>query len=130
MNSIVIGDVTFKSTSSALATTSGVASAATTGIVADVFGVPLSVLLAGFAGAVVALSFLPPLPDKWKSFTAVAVGTLVASYGVQVGAWYFKWPAELNAPAAFFIGLLAHLFLTLVFTKGPSWANKRYGGDT
>jgi hypothetical protein len=124
-----MGDVTFKTVASALATVSGTASAATSGLIADIFGIPLSVLLAGFAGSVVALSFLDKLPRN-RSFIVVAAGTVVASYGVQFCTWYFKWPAEVMGPAAFFIGLGAHLCLTFVFKNGPTLVAKKYGGDT
>lgn len=85
----------------------------------EIFGVPLSVLLAGFAGAVVALAFLPPM-TRWRLFAAVAIGTLCAAYGVLLLAHLFGLPDKVHVGMAFFGGALGHSCLSFFFTNGPA----------
>jgi len=108
----------------------GAASIITTDWSVAVFGVPLSVLLAGFAGSVSALSFLPPMPSRTRMFVAVGIGTLTAGYGVRIAAKALAWGDDYLAPGAFFVGLLAHLALTWVFARLPSIADKKFGGGS
>ncbi len=117
-----------------ISASAGAASLVTADWSTTMFGVSLSVLLAGFAGSVCALSFMPPLPTRPRVFAAVVIGTLVAAYGVQLLGKYLGW-ADGAAPLAFFIGLGAHVGLTQVFLQVPdlieklkSGLVKRFGG--
>src|SRR5689334_15841383 len=49
-----------------------------------IFGVSLSVVLAGFAGALAIVSFLPPFETRRKMWTTVIVCTLAASYLTKI----------------------------------------------
>jgi uncharacterized membrane protein YedE/YeeE len=110
-----------------MSATAAAASLVTADWSTTLFGVGLSVLLAGFAGSVCALSFLPPLPTRPRVFGAVAIGTLVSAYGVQIAGKYLGWSEGLP-PMAFFIGLGAHIGLTQAFMQVPDLIEKLKAG--
>ena len=103
-----------------VAATSAAASSVTQNWSIEYFGVPLSVILAGFAGAVVALAFLQTMP-RAKMFATVFAGTLTAGYGVKLVAHILGWGPGLLVGLAFVLGLLAHVTLTWFFNSGPKW---------
>lgn len=106
----------------------GAASVAVADIATDVFGVRLSVLLAGFAGSVAALTFLPPITSRGKMFSVVVTGTLAAAYSVRLVGHWLGLGEEYFGALAFFGGLCAHLALTWAFVNLPAIASKRFGG--
>ena len=69
-------------------------------------GVKLASLLAGFAGAVVSLSFVKRL-SRGYMLTSVIVGTISAGYLTPLGLAYFHLPAEIQNGLAFIVGLTA-----------------------
>lgn len=101
--------------------------AASVSVTVELFGVPLSVLLGGFTGSVVALAFLPQMTRK-QMFTAVAIGAMVSAYGTLPLAHILEWPEKLHAGLAFFLGVLAHACLTWVFTRAVPFLEKKFGG--
>ena len=99
--------------------------------VLPVFGVPLGVVLAGFAGATLALSLLPKMSLK-RALIAVALGTFAAAFGTPVFAALTVSAIPSMAgiphqPAAFFIGLGAQLALSWLFKRAPEILDKKTG---
>jgi hypothetical protein len=95
----------------------------------QLFGVPLSVLLACFAGATIALAFLPPMP-RVKMFIAVMAGTMIAAYLTPLMLHWLewsKWP-QLHGGMGFALGLLGYWGITWVFVKGPEILTSRLKG--
>ncbi len=97
----------------------------------QLLGVPLAVLLAGFAGATLALSLLPKMPLP-RAMVAVALGTFAACYGTPIFAVLStEWAPALRViphpPFAFFAGLLAQLVLSWGFKRLPAVLDKRTG---
>lgn len=122
-------DATAKATTAA-AVTSGAASLAVADIALTVFGVPGVVLFAGFAGAAIALRFLPEI-SRWGMFTSVGSGTIISGYSAEalVGiAKHFGLSIGLTF-SGFVVGLLANAALAFIFTKGASILNKKLGGS-
>ena len=106
-------------------------SLATVDISVQIFGVPISVILAAFAGSASALAFLPPMSSRAKMLSVVAVGTLAAAYAVRlIAVKWLGWTEEFFAPVAFFIGLLAHTGLTYAFANLPAFLAKKFGGGS
>lgn len=103
------------------ATASGAASILTASWSVDVFGVSVSTLLAGFAGALIALSFLPPY-KTWRGMAAaVAAGTLIAAFSEPLIAHYLDAPAKLHQAIAFLVGLAALSVIPLAFKAVPEF---------
>lgn len=111
---------------------SATASVATVDLTMGIFGVPLSVFLAGFAGALVSLSFLPPPAndhDRRKTLIGmsghVVSGTLLAAFSEPLVIWgintYLKPPAplpdSLNIGIAGLLGAFLMWLLPLVVKK-------------
>ena len=69
-----------------------------------VFGVPFSVLLAGFAGAMAIVSFLPPFETRRKMWTTVAVCTLAAAYLTKLALRVAGWDGGYALGMAFVVG--------------------------
>ncbi len=108
---------------------SAAASAVTDSWPMQLFGVPLSVLLACFAGATIALAFLPPMP-RAKMFIAVIAGTMIAAYLTPLALHWLKWDQwpQLHAGMGFALGLLAYGGITWAFVKGPEILTARLKG--
>lgn len=79
-------------------------------------GLQPGVLLAGFAGGLWALSYLPPMA-WWQRVLVAALGALMAGWFAPPSALFLVsfswWPKTVDAamvqyPAAVLIGLLAH----------------------
>lgn len=90
-------------------------------------GVPLPVLLLGLAGAMSALSFLPPMALS-RMVSAVIVGTLVAAAVTPLTAYFLGLPPGLHLGIAFFSGLFAQLMMSWAFVRLPALVEKRLGG--
>jgi hypothetical protein len=94
-----------------------------------VFGVPLSVLLAAFAGAVVALTFLPPVLSFLQLVGRVVMGTVASAYVTPLAG--FLWAGIPHLPVAFLLGLaaLAAIAKVPVFLDDlRTIARNRWGG--
>ena len=129
----------FKIAALSTSAASGLASVATIDLTMGILGVPLSVFLAGFAGALVSLSFLPPPADdqdRRKTLLGmaghVASGTLLAAFSEPLVMWaianYIKpatpLPEILNLSIAGLLGAL----LMLVLPIGIQYLKKFSGG--
>ena len=112
---------------STVAGTSGIAAFATENWSLAIFGVPISVLLAGFAGALISLSFLPP-DQKRKWWLTVIVSTIVAGYIQPLVAYYFNVPVNLALGLAFVLGLTVQVVIPLVLQHLPDFIKRKMGG--
>lgn len=108
---------------------SAVASAVADNWSMQLFDVSLSVLLACFAGATIALAFLPPMP-RGRMFVAVIAGTLIAAYGTPVVLHVLDWHkhAQLHVGMGFLLGLGAYAGITWALVKGPEILTSRLKG--
>lgn len=94
--------------------------------IADVLGVKGATVVAGFAGAVVSLSFVKEL-SKTQMVVAVLVGSVTAAYLTPLLLASLHLPSELQNGGAFLIGLTAMnvipgiIKLTELFRQDP-WA--------
>jgi hypothetical protein len=124
--------VAFKLAAAITSGASAVASAAADNLPYQLFGVSLSVLLACFAGAAIALAFLPPMP-RLKMFVAVFAGTMIAAYSTPLVLHWLEWDQHprLHGGLGFALGLVAYAAITWVFVKGPEILTSRLkGGGT
>lgn len=96
---------------------SGVVSVATTDWTMGIFGVPLSVLLAGFAGAALALSLLPTMTHRQMAI-AIALGTAIGMYGALIVTLLQPALAPAVAAVAFFLGLCGQFGASMFFKDG------------
>lgn len=90
-------------------------------------GLSYEVLLAGFAGGLVSLSFIPPMTiwqRIWTPFTA----TLTAGYTAQLGAYYLNKTLDggvngltLLVFSAFVIGVLTQVLIPAAM----NWARRK-----
>lgn len=69
-----------------------------------IFGVRLSIVLAGFAGAMCVLSFLPKFDSRSAMWGAVAVSTIAASYLTKLVLKVVGWDSDLAPGIGFVIG--------------------------
>jgi hypothetical protein len=99
----------------------GTASVLTASWSIDIFGVSVSVLLAGFAGALIALSFLPPYKTFKGMVAAVVAGTLIAAFTEPLIAHYSDAPAKLAQGIAFITGLVALSVIPLALRSVPEF---------
>ncbi len=99
----------------------GTASVLTSSWSMDIFGVSVSALLAGFAGALIALSFLPPYKTFKGMVAAVAAGTLIAAFTEPLIAHYTDAPAKLAQGIAFLTGLVALSVIPLALRAVPAF---------
>jgi hypothetical protein len=114
----VSGDTTHKAVTTA-ALGSGVASFATADWAMAIFGVPAAVLFAGFAGAAIALRFVPEL-SRWGMFGSVGSGTIISGYSADAfmsAAKNFGFSFGLLF-CGFAIGLLSNAVLSFFFKHG------------
>lgn len=129
----------FQTEAALAATTAGFASVATVDWTMGVFGVPLSVFLAAFAGALISLSFLPPPPEKESAHRMivsrayhVACGTVLAAY-LEPGAFrMLNHYIEPDLPVTLGLGVACALGvgLMLVIPIGLKWLRIKFGGAT
>jgi len=137
----LLDPATFKFVAQVSSAASGAASIATVDLTMGVFGVPLSVFLAGFAGALVSLSFLPPPvndQDRRKTLVNMAAhvcsGTLLAAFSGPLVLWgintYLKPPAPLPDSLGIGIAGLLGALLMLLLPIGVSYLKKFSGSAT
>lgn len=95
------------------------------------FGVSLSVVLAGFAGAMAIVSFLPPFETRRKMWATVAVCTLASSYLTKIVLFLANLDGGYSLAIGFSIGFVFQLFGTGIVQYAPRlWeaALARIGG--
>lgn len=99
-------------------------------ITGSILGVHYDALLAGFAGGLVSLSFLPSM-TVWRSAYSVAASSLLAGFFAPAIALamanYFPWLASLGdylrITSAAFIGVSAQAFIPIML----AWARAKGG---
>ncbi|MCC6530927.1 MAG: hypothetical protein IT531_00120 [Burkholderiales bacterium] len=89
-------------------------------------GVPMPVVLAGFAGSACALSFLGSL-TRLRALSIVACCTLIAAYLQPLIGYLAGWPMGVWPGAAFFVGLIAHALGTAIFGAAPGAVRDAFG---
>lgn len=77
------------------------------------YGVKLAVLIAGFMGAVVSLSFVRGMTRK-QIILALVVGVVCANYATPIVVYYLGLPQQIELGAAFFVGLTAMNFIPAI----------------
>lgn len=82
-----------------------------------VFGVKLSIVLAGFAGAMCVLSFLPKFSSRQRMWAAVAVSSLAAAYLTKIALKVIGWDGDLGIGVAFAIGFMFQSVGTWLITN-------------
>ena len=83
-----------------------------------IFGVPFSVLLAGFAGAMAIVSFMPPFETRRKMWSTVAVCTLAAAYLTKIALKLKGWDMEYALGMAFGVGFSFQIAGQLLVQNG------------
>lgn len=110
-----------------------VALAATTIAVGGVAtGLDYPVLLAGFAGGLVSLSFLPPM-SVWRRIWTPVTATLMAGYTAPIGAHYLRQTSDVDGTAlelfaGFTIGLAAQFIIPVVIEAARERAKRIAAG--
>lgn len=91
-------------------------------------GVPLSVVLAAFAGAFLALSWQRKLPPLAKC-ASIWIGTAGGVYLTPIVMHYVAVPAHFQLAIAFAVGIVAEPALHRVWQTVPQLVDKRTGID-
>lgn len=105
------------------------------GFIADtwslhLFGVPVSVVLAAFAGAFFSLSWQRRIPAPAKC-AAVWIGTLAGAYLTPLAIQYAELGTQYQLAIAFGIGLVGEPALHRLYQRIPQLVDKRTGtGDS
>lgn len=128
----LIDTATFKTAALGSAAASGAASWISSDWALAIFGIPFSVLIAGFAGALIAVAVLPPISRWWISLGA---GTGVSAYSTSLVMLSLNKYTELGTAdargVAFGIGLIAYFLLSLFFRDGREiilgWLRSKLG---
>lgn len=81
------------------------------------FGVKLSIVLAGFAGAMCVLSFLPKFSSRSRMWAAVGVSTLAAAYLTKIALKLAGWDGDLGLGVGFGIGFMFQSVGTWLITN-------------
>jgi len=91
-------------------------------------GVPLSVVLAAFAGAFFALSWQRKLPPLAKC-ASIWIGTAGGVYLTPIVMHYMAVPSHFQLAIAFAVGIVAEPALHRVWQTVPQLVDKRTGID-
>lgn len=81
----------------------------------NVAGIKYSVLIFGFVGAALSLSYAKEM-TRPQALTAITVGTVVAVMATPLALHYGDLPAELDRAIAFFSGLGAMRAVPVLFS--------------
>lgn len=92
-------------------------------------GVPLSVVLAAFAGAFFALSWQRRIPPAAKC-AAVWIGTFSGAYLTPLVLHYGDLGSQFQLAIAFGIGLVGEPALHRIYRRIPQLVDKRTGGKS
>jgi ABC-type uncharacterized transport system permease subunit len=92
----------------------------------QLFGVPLSVVLASFAGAFLALSWQRKLPPTAKC-ASVWIGTFAGAYLTPIVLHYSAVPGHFELAIAFAVGIVAEPALHRIWQTVPQLVDKRTG---
>lgn len=97
------------------------------------FGVPLTVLAAGAAGAIGAFAYHGE-PNRLKLFGTAAVNTFLAASLVTILPLWLKWEwmtpevkTVAEPPLAFVLAFAMRWAVPLFTEVGPTWVRNRYG---
>ena len=132
--------VVFKIAALTSSAVSGVTSVATFDLTMGILGVPLSVFLAGFAGALVSLSFLPPpVSDEDRSKTVLGMaghvlsGTFLSAFTQPLAIFainhYLKPDVAPPAISLGIAGILGALLMALL-PIGIKYLKNKFAGET
>jgi hypothetical protein len=83
------------------------------------FGVSLSVVLAGFAGALAIVSFLPPFDTRQRMWSTVIICTIASSYLTKLVLHYAGLDGGFALGVGFGIGFVFQLFGTGLVQFAP-----------
>jgi hypothetical protein len=83
------------------------------------FGVSLSVVLAGFAGAMAIVSFLPAFETRRKMWSTVMICTLASSYLTKLVLHYASLDGGFALAVGFGVGFVFQLFGTGLVQYAP-----------
>lgn len=114
----------------ASAAVSGVASITMADVSVFIFGVPVSVVMAAFAGAMISLTFLPG-QGLLKAIITVVSGTFAGAYlapfilRVSDSLFTTKIPEDLDKPVAFLLGLGFQIMVPRFF----AWLKSKGGAQ-
>lgn len=97
----------------------------TTTTILGALGLKSSVMLAGFAGSVISLSFITGL-GIWGRISAVFTGTLTAAYATPVAVAYWDMTDVLGNGVGFILGLTAMNLVPAVI-GAANWIHKNIG---
>lgn len=86
----------------------------------EIFGMRIWALVAGFAGAVVSLSFVQGLSSRQAAVT-VGSGWLASAYLTPLILQYFSLPQSVENGSAFIVGLCGMSILGGLFKLGGSF---------
>ena len=92
-------------------------------------GVPLSVVLAAFAGAFFALSWQRKIPAPAKC-AAVWIGTFAGAYMTPIVMHYGEIAPQFQLAIAFGIGLVGEPALHRLYQRVPQLVDKKTGGNS
>lgn len=92
----------------------------------QLLGVPLSVVLASFAGAFLALSWQRKLPAPAKC-ASVWLGTFAGAYLTPIVLHYTAVPSMFQLAVAFGVGIVAEPALHRIWQTVPQLVDKRTG---
>lgn len=98
---------------------------------AQLFGVRIADLVAGFFGGMIALSYLPTM-SRTRMLITISVGVVAAAYGGPALADHFKLTRPLESVASLFLGMTAMQygvpavmsFSSMLYQKPEQWLKK------
>lgn len=133
MRAQALDGISFKLASLSAGTTGGIGSLMTADWAIALFGVPVSVILAAFAGAMISLSFLPAPSDLKRAAVGVGCNTLIGTYGAPGVAKMLGWSEpHLALGLAFGIALTIQFVAPIAYKAIPdllkAWTDRIRGG--
>lgn len=90
---------------------------------AKVAGIELALLVAGFAGAVVSLSYVKEL-KKSQAVMALLTGALCAAYLTPAAMHYLSIPETLEYGAGFLLGVVSMHLIPLILAVAERYRNR------
>jgi hypothetical protein len=129
----LLDDSAFKVAAGLTSAASGAVSLATGDWAVALFGIPFTVLVAGFAGALIAVAMMPPL-NRW--YISLGAGATISAYLTSFFALILDKYTSIgdtdDRAVAFFLGLMVYFLLSLFFQDGRDiilgWLRSKFGG--